>query len=142
MMPARLARKRRRADDADDRVLPLINIVFLLLIFFMVAGRLVAGDPFKIEPPTSVHEGLPVADAMLLLIGADGTLALNGETMSEDRAVAAIARAASTQVNIKADGAAEAVAFVRLIERLKNAGVTSVTLMTVPRTKGVGDASR
>ncbi|MCG8693196.1 MAG: biopolymer transporter ExbD, partial [Minwuiales bacterium] len=42
----------RRSDD--DRILPLINVVFLLLIFFMLAGRLSAGDPFRVDPPASV----------------------------------------------------------------------------------------
>ena len=42
-----------RPRNEDERILPLINVVFLLLIFFMLAGRLSASDPFQVEPPRS-----------------------------------------------------------------------------------------
>ena len=35
----------RSGRSEDDRILPLINVVFLLLIFFMLAGKLSASDP-------------------------------------------------------------------------------------------------
>lgn len=34
-------------------MLPLVNIVFLLLIFFMMAGAVSAPEPLKVQPPRS-----------------------------------------------------------------------------------------
>jgi len=51
----------RRPDPTEERVLPLINVVFLLLIFFMLAGSLSVTEPFDIEPPASQSQGGPGA---------------------------------------------------------------------------------
>jgi len=62
--------------DGDASVLPLINVVFLLLVFFMVAGRLSGGDPFEVTPPESGTEGPAATAPMRVLLAADGRLAL------------------------------------------------------------------
>jgi biopolymer transport protein ExbD len=72
-----------RPRDDDERVLPLINVVFLLLIFFMLAGALAPADPFRVDPPLSRSEAPPPAEPLTLLIGADGELALDGEPLDE-----------------------------------------------------------
>ena len=41
--------KSRPRPGEDERILPLINVVFLLLIFFMLAGRLAVSDPFAAD---------------------------------------------------------------------------------------------
>ena len=55
---SRLTRKAGggRALDSDAGILPLINVVFLLLIFFMIAGQLAEQAPFEVEPPASDAE--------------------------------------------------------------------------------------
>ena len=72
----KLARRRSGSGNDDDRILPLINVVFLLLIFFMVVGSLSATDPFQISPPTSVNGDAGDPKDVVLLIGADGRPAL------------------------------------------------------------------
>jgi len=39
----------RRRPDAT--ILPMINVVFLLLIFFLISARLVPPEPFAVTPP-------------------------------------------------------------------------------------------
>ena len=73
---------RRQASD-DDRIMPLINVVFLLLIFFMLAGQLSASDPFEITPPESISTAESGDEEMLILVAEDGRLALNGKAVSE-----------------------------------------------------------
>ncbi|MEM9044235.1 MAG: biopolymer transporter ExbD [Pseudomonadota bacterium] len=125
-------RKPRRQLSPDDSILPLINVVFLLLIFFMVVGRLSASDPFEVIPPQSVSRGEPAQDAFLIAVGADGELALNGEIVGEDDLIAMVSEARVEQLRIKTDNRASAVVTVALIERLRGAGIASVRLMTVP----------
>lgn len=131
--PARLFRRRKRAMDNDERIMPLVNIVFLLLIFFMVVGRLSAADPFKVLPPESANEGPQATEDNLVLIGQDGRLALNGEILPEDALLAKLSDVRADELRVKADGRAEAVRVVAVIERLKTVGFVSVRLMTVPR---------
>ncbi|MEM6489591.1 MAG: biopolymer transporter ExbD [Pseudomonadota bacterium] len=127
-------RRRRRAVEDDERILPLINIVFLLLIFFMVVGRLSAADPFEIEPTRSASDGAPANEPQLIAIGPQGELALNGTRIAEEDLIAQVAAAAAAgeDVRIKSDGRVQAAAVVALLDRLRLAGVASVRLMTVP----------
>ncbi len=125
-------RPRRRRPDEEERVLPLINVVFLLLIFFMVVGRISASDPFEIEPTRSESEGPAPGERQLVHVGADGRLALDGAILSEDALVARIADGGGRELRIKADARAEADAVVRLLDRLRAAGVERARLMTVP----------
>ncbi|MEQ8816267.1 MAG: biopolymer transporter ExbD [Thalassobaculum sp.] len=122
--------------NEDDRILPLINVVFLLLIFFMVVGSLSATDPFAIEPPRSANGEAGDPKDIVLLIGADGRLALDGAAVESAGLPAAIARrledAPHPEVHVKADGGAEAAAVVAVMETLREAGVERVRLMTVP----------
>jgi biopolymer transport protein ExbD len=56
--------------------LPLINIVFLLLIFFLIVARLAPAAPLKVVPPTA--RGQVIAGKYALYLGADGTIAHGG----------------------------------------------------------------
>jgi biopolymer transport protein ExbD len=125
-----------RPKNDEERILPLINVVFLLLIFFMLAGRLAASDPFRIEPPRSTSEGLVEPQETLVLLGADGRLALDGEMLDEAALKAAVAARMASEapprVRLKADGHAEATRVVAVMELLRTAGVERLKLLTVP----------
>ena len=132
----KLARRRSGSGNDDDRILPLINVVFLLLIFFMVVGSLSATDPFQIAPPTSINGEAGDPRDIVLLIGADGRLALDGKVTEPAGLQAAVAErlaaAPDQEVHVKADGGAEAVAVVAIMETLRRAGAERVRLMTIP----------
>lgn len=132
----RLERRRSGGGNDDDRILPLINVVFLLLIFFMVVGSLSASDPFQISPPTSVNGDAGDPKDLVLLIGADGRLALDGAELEAGALEAAVSErlsaAVDREIHVKADGNAEAIAVVGTLETLRRAGAQRVRLMTVP----------
>ncbi len=123
----------RRLSD-DERILPLINVVFLLLIFFMVAGRLAASDRFAIEPPNSGSETNP-AGQITVLIGTDERLAVEGEMVDAAALSASVSKrlddGAAKQVRVKADGRVPATRVVAIMERLREAGAEGIDLLTV-----------
>ena len=125
-----------RPKNDEERILPLINVVFLLLIFFMLAGKLSASDPFEVAPPRSISEGPPAAQDVLVLVGADGRLALDGEMVDGPALKALLAErltaAAKVRVRLKADGRAEATRVVAVMELLREAGVKRLKLLTLP----------
>lgn len=131
----RLARPRQPRDE-DQSVLPLINVVFLLLIFFMVAGTLAAIDPFAVAPPVSDSEGPVEPGEIVVLLASDGRLALNGATIPEDAFAEAIsarrADGAAGTVRLKADGNADTADVVRVLDLLRQGGVERVRLLTLP----------
>ncbi|MFO7854323.1 MAG: biopolymer transporter ExbD [Paracoccaceae bacterium] len=133
----RLRRARRRTGGTgDEGVLPLINVVFLLLVFFMVAGRLTSADPFDIRPTRSTLEGPAPEDEPIVQVAADGRMALDGQPMQADALVdavaARIAEGGVPKLRIKADAGTDTLALVALLTRLRAAGAAEARLMVEP----------
>lgn len=130
---------KREAND-DDRILPLINIVFLLLIFFMIAGQLSASDPFHVSPPASISETKVENNKLVLLVGSDGQLAFDGKVLANENALKQTIKTQSgdlkaPQVWLKVDGQADADKMVMIMEWLRDADLKSVKLLTVAHNK-------
>lgn len=127
----RFAMSARR--DGTENTLPLINVVFLLLIFFMVAGRFSEADPFLVTPPSSSSQLAPGERDLLVHIEASGAVALEGTTIALADLAAAIERLLPQggAVRLKADGAAEATRVVAVMEALREAGIEHLHLLTV-----------
>jgi len=125
-----------RPRNDDERILPLINVVFLLLIFFMIAGQLSATDAFQVEPAESASEGEPEREDALVLVGQDGRLALDGEELEAGALEAALRERVDERpglrVRLKADGRAAATKVVAVMERLRAAGIKRLHLLTIP----------
>ena len=71
--------RRSRARATDENVVPLINIVFLLLVFFMLTGTLRPAEPFDVTPPKAVIDTVLDDRGLTVLIGPKGELALGSE---------------------------------------------------------------
>ncbi len=125
----------RRPDASEERILPLINVVFLLLIFFMIAGSLSAADPFAVEPPQSSRHAEVDAQDLQILIDAEGRLALDGEPLAETAMLAQINNHLADEprrgIRLKADARIEANRLVILLEKLQQAGVSNLYLQTI-----------
>lgn len=124
-----------RARRTGDDMLPLVNIVFLLLIFFMLAGAVSTPDPLNVQPPQSMVDAAGDRLPSMLVVGADGRLALGREVFTLEglapRIDAWLAVAPpGFPLTVKADAETEALAIVTLLEALKRQGVTHVRLMT------------
>ena len=118
----------------DDRIMPLINIVFLLLIFFLVAGAIREVEPVEVDPPRSLVEAESVTDALTIYAASDGRIAL-GATMLDrnafDLAIAAAVAADPDQpIRIVADRDVEAVKVISILETLRASGSSRVKLVT------------
>ncbi|MFO7759291.1 MAG: biopolymer transporter ExbD [Roseovarius sp.] len=126
----------RAPEDTDARILPLINIVFLLLIFFMVAGRLSTSDPFDVAPPEAANAGEALLDGAEILLGPTGDLALDGQAMDRatllDRLERRLQDAPDLPLRLRADQAGEAQGLVALLQDLRRLGAQEVTLITLP----------
>lgn len=124
----------RRPDQTEERILPLINVVFLLLIFFMIAGSLSASEPFEVEPPASQSQGDYDPDSVIILMGMGNRFALNNERMNEAQGLEHIQmlmqNQPDTQITLKADGRQPANKLVRFTQALYEAGVKKLRLLT------------
>lgn len=130
-----MVRLRRPSPAAEhEGTLPLINVVFLLLIFFMVAGALERLDAFPVEAPRADAGEAAPPEEEVVLIGADGRLAFGTEIFPSAEALAgrvARARGGGEQrpLTVKADAGAEAAAVVEILHGLRAAGIRRVMLL-------------
>jgi len=78
--------RQRRREALPVNLTPLIDVVFLLLIFFMVSTSFSRENQLQINLPTSSTEAAPApAPGLSLSIHQDGSYALNGRVLSNAR---------------------------------------------------------
>lgn len=76
--------RRRTRAETDINLTPLIDVVFLLLIFFMVSTTFTRETQLKVDLPESVsgeHVDSSTLQKIELLISAAGEVAINGNTL-------------------------------------------------------------
>lgn len=122
----RFVRAFARRPNTREPIVPMINVVFLLLVFLMLTARIGPPDPFDIALPAAGGTETELRDQPLYL-SATGALAFGGLRDGE-----AIKAAAETgKVQIHADARAGAVVLARLLAELTAAGATQVDLITL-----------
>ena len=127
---------KRRIHIAEDGpvqepMLPLINIVFLLLIFFMIAGSLQKLGPFEVDPSTSQTAEARPEDTIVLWFSNTGEIGIDDLTGGLDRLSSMLpADYIGRPVEIRADREVEGARVVSLLARLQELGIEKVQLMT------------
>ncbi|MEQ3693581.1 MAG: biopolymer transporter ExbD [Thalassolituus sp.] len=76
---------KQRNSSSDDNMIPLINIVFLLLIFFMVAGHIQKRPNASIELPTLTNLETPANLQRFVEINADGMVSMDEKSMTPEQ---------------------------------------------------------
>ncbi|MEM9146001.1 MAG: biopolymer transporter ExbD [Pseudomonadota bacterium] len=107
-------------------VVPMINIVFLLLIFFLLSATVQTLAPFDVAPPASRAEA-PVETPETLFIAADGTMAF--DQARGEAVFAEIAATGLSRVLVSADRDLPAQRLAQIMGQLGAAGVTSARLV-------------
>jgi biopolymer transport protein ExbD len=121
----------RRRPSSDDQALPLINIAFLLLVFFLMAGTLVLPEPFSLQhlQVTEGETSKPVPQ--ILSVAHDGRLAYRGEIVDQSELVSALFADLQEPLPVKVDAQADAQRVIDLLRHLGRVGVAKVRLIGV-----------
>ncbi|TYL47763.1 ExbD/TolR family protein [Marinomonas sp. IMCC 4694] len=79
--------RRQKIDDVHINLTPLIDVVFLLLIFFMVSTTFNQSTELTIDLPTasSIAPSTDRANNVELVITADGQYVINGQTLINEK---------------------------------------------------------
>ncbi len=130
----KLARFRQPRDLVN--ITPLIDVVFILLVFFMLAGAIKRPEVVPVTPPASQAEEPGMEEELIVLVGADGAVVFNGQLMSDDSVLIRTAALwllyhPDSAIQLKADADAEAARVIEVMERLRDAGARSLVLLTV-----------
>lgn len=114
-----------------ESVVPMINVVFLLLIFFLMTAQIPPPDPFDLTLPEASAKD-PAEGQQILYISADGQMAM-GDLQGEEVLDAIPALAAGETLMIRADRAVAASQIAALLPRLAARGMRHVALVSERR---------
>ncbi|MGK0445554.1 MAG: biopolymer transport protein ExbD [Bermanella sp.] len=131
--PLNVTEDTRSKLSSDDNMIPLINIVFLLLIFFMVAGQIKAQPDQAIALPTTKQLQAAQAQALRLELFSDGQLRFNGEAIDVAQLSKRIDLQASGNLALFADGRVTAKQLDELLAVFTNATQWSIKLYTLEK---------
>jgi len=129
----RLPRSNSRR-SVDVSVVPMINIVFLLLLYFLVAGRLTADDGPQVRLPAGGAEKRPAPATLVIHVQSDDRVSINGTVVGDAELAGRMAAAASqavAHVVVRADASASAQALHRILDAGQAANLKSIELTTV-----------
>jgi len=117
-----------------ETLVPLINVVFLLLIFFLLAGSMKPSENVAVSLPEGTLNDREKDVPTTLIVEADGFVWLGDRVMDAKLSGAMVEKhlkdTNTKRVAIKADADAPAEAVLQLMEGLREAGVEQVTIMT------------
>ncbi|MDJ0956289.1 MAG: biopolymer transporter ExbD [Arenicellales bacterium] len=115
-------------------MVPMVNVVFLLLIFFMLVGRIAPNDSLDISLPVSSSEQAQSDELTQIVIAADGRMVLNGDELDMPALIGVVTdmvtEESTTRFELKADANLEANRLILVMEVLRQAGVQELALVT------------
>lgn len=127
---------RRARPEQHETIVALIDVVFFLLVFFMLIGRMDATAPFDVSPPMATTGQDMPAGGMTLSVAADGRLALDGRDVTRDTLAAALTDRLDDdpdlRLRINAHRDAELRFVLPLVAVAEAAGVRDVVLVVTP----------
>ncbi len=130
----RLRRRPRR--DSPETIVALIDVVFFLLVFFLLVGRMDATAPFEVTPAEAATGVDMPGGGITVAVGADGALALDGIAVTEAALLDGIARrlVADPQglVRLNAHRMARLRDVLPLVARIEALGAADVALVVTP----------
>lgn len=122
--------RRRSRKRLELDITPLIDVLFMLIIFFVLTASFVQG---RVEVDLPRGEGMPKREggALLVSVRADGTVLWGGAavTSADVPALASQAAAESRDILLAGDRAAPYGAVAELLELLRRSGLESAGLV-------------
>jgi len=118
-------------------IAPLIDIVFLLLVFFMLTSTFMVPEAIELELPESSSAQVSDITPIVVSVNQTGQLALNGERIELEQLRAAIEplikQNADAPITLKSDASTRVQQLLQVMDEIRAAGGTDVALATTQK---------
>ena len=125
--------KRARIKEGPN-ITPLIDVVFILLIFFMLTSSFIEQEGIELTLPQAESSSSLENDTATVSISEDGTVYFNAEAVSIDelakRAVIFVRDNPKGAVHIESDMALSVAKLVEVMDTLRKSGAQNLGIMT------------
>ena len=129
-----MSRRRRSGEDQGIDISPLIDMVFILLIFFMVSTTFVKDMDIDINRPKASSATVSSTKAIRLYIGRDGSTYMDGQPiriwMIQSRVKERLQAGSSESVLVVTDEGVTASKLVEVVDQARLAGAEDVGVAT------------
>ncbi len=127
---------RRAKPQQSETIIALIDVVFFLLVFFMLIGRMDATAPFDVAPPVAQTGADMPAGGATLSVSETGALALDGFEIARAELPGTLAERlaenADLRLRVNAHRDAELRFVLPLVAQAEAAGLRDVVLVVTP----------
>ena len=128
----------QRSEEPDVNLTPMIDVVFLLLLFFMVSTSFIRESSLKVNLPEATGEAMVEQEKPVdIVIQADGQFLINGALLPEltkerlqDMLKAVVGDNEDPHIIISADADAHYQHIVTAMDTAQQMGYTKLTLAT------------
>lgn len=131
-----LRSKRRGSKTVFVNVTSFIDVLFVLLLFFMVSTTFVTQPAMNLDLPKAVHSQGTRQPAIIVYVDQDGVIHLNDEPVDdallEQSLETRLAASEDKAVVLKADSRVSHGTVVHILDIIKGAGVVKLTIATQP----------
>ena len=118
-------------------IAPLIDIVFLLLVFFMLTSTFLVPEAIELELPESSSASVTETTPIVVSLNEAGQLALNGEVVELHQLRAAIEpllkEDAESTITLKSDAHTEVQQLLNVMDEIRAAGGSTIALATMQK---------
>jgi len=121
--------ERKRYNHTYMNIAPLVDVVFLLLLFFMLASHLVDRQSLQINLPESETSSPLGTDTPELIIERNGRVFLNQKQIPVDNLEEAL-EGVGERLRIMADREVRLDVIIRVMDQARKAGITRFDLIT------------
>jgi biopolymer transport protein ExbD len=128
---------RPQSEEIAINLTPLIDVVFLLLIFFMVSTTFTKETQLKVDLPQATTERVAQLDMLEVIIKADGSFAINDKALvnAQPKTLRAALLKESdgdltTPLKISADASTPHQAVITAMDVAANLGFSQLSLTT------------
>ncbi len=115
-------------------LIPLINVVFLLLIFFLVAGTLDKFEVLSVEPPLATAGEEINQGPIVVVLGRYEEMLVDDDLILPEELSAEIKKRLKLrpdrQITLKADARLKADRLIEVLDEINAAGGKSLTIAT------------
>jgi len=115
-------------------LIPLINIIFLMLIFFMLAGTITKIDPYKINIPESIIKNDPLTPFLTIVKKKNGEIFVDSKNKKKDlkkeNYLKILRSRKPNEVSLKIDSETSSELFLKILKILENENIKKVIVET------------